>query len=91
MSTTATISAPRKQISGRTKVIAVASGLVAAASVSLTLAAGIGGSESSSAPVGSPATASPDPATLYRHSAELPAPGGAAAGQRAAERFHHFR
>jgi len=90
MSTTATISAPRKQIAGRTKVLAVATGLVAAASITVTLAVGIGGSESTSAPLASPATASPDRATVYRHNAEPSAPSGVA-GQRSAERFHHFR
>ena len=74
----------------RVPILAGASALVAAASISVTLAISGGDSDTSSrAASGGPAVAQPDRATLYRHGAELPQPNTAVAGQRAAERFHH--
>jgi hypothetical protein len=90
MSTTVRLSA-RRTVSRRTRILAAASGVVAAASITVTLAIGSGGSEGPSGPSAAPATAVPDRATLYQRGAETSDPRGATAGERAAERFHHFR
>jgi hypothetical protein len=90
MSTALSVPA-RSTSSRRTAILAVASGVVAAASITLTLAVGSGGRDVISPPSQSPGSATPDRATLYRHGAELPQPSGAIDGKRAAERFHHFR
>ena len=91
MSTALPVSAPRTTTSRRIPVLAAASALVAAASISVTLAVTNGGSDTASvsAPAGA-ASAAPDRATQYRNAAELPTPNSPAGGQ-AAERFHHFR
>jgi hypothetical protein len=92
MSTTVSMSAPRTKSPRRIPVLAAASALVAAASISVTLAVTNGGSDAASPPASSgAATAAPDRATLYRHGAGIPESGGVIDGQRAAERFHHFR
>ena len=83
MSTTVSLSAPRA-LSRRTRILAAASAVVAAASIAVTLAVGSGGSEAPTRP-------SAAPATLYQRGAEMSEPRGATAGERAAERFHHFR
>jgi hypothetical protein len=90
MSTTVSLSAPRA-LSRRTRIVAAASGVVAAASIAITLAVGSGGNETPTRPSAVPATAVPNPATLYQRGAETSGPRGATAGERAAERFHHFR
>jgi hypothetical protein len=82
--------APRTA-SRQTRILAAASGVVAAASITVTLAVGSGGSEGSSRPSTAPATAIPDRATLYQREAEVSDVRGTTAGERAAERFHHFR
>jgi amino acid transporter len=87
-----TVSLPRRSsTSRRPQILASASGLVAAVSIAVTLAV-VGGGDGQSAgaqPAGSPATAQPNPATLYRNEAALPRPEKPA-GASAAERFHHF-
>jgi hypothetical protein len=90
MSTTVSLSAPRA-LSRRTRILAAASGVVAAASIAVTLAVGSGGSQMPTRPSAAPGTAVPDPATLYQRGAEISGSRGATAGERAAERFHHFR
>jgi hypothetical protein len=90
MSTALPLSTPRTKTSRRIPVLAVASALVAAASISVALAVSGGGSDVASPPTVPPATATPDLATQYRNGAELPAPSSPRAVQ-AAERFHHFR
>jgi hypothetical protein len=82
---------PQIRTSRRVRVLAAASGLVAAASIAVTLAVSGGGSESATSPSAAPATATPDRATLYQRGAEVPQPGGTIDGNRSAERFHHFR
>jgi hypothetical protein len=91
MSTTVGISAPQTQSSRRVPLLAAASALVAAASISITLALAGGSSDTISQPSAAPATAKPDRATLYQHGVGAPQPDGAISGQSAAERFHHFR
>ena len=83
--------APQIARSPRAPVLAAASGLVAAASIVLTLALSGGGGDSVTEPSAAPSTASPDRATLYRHGAETPKPSSPIDGKRSAERFHHFR
>jgi hypothetical protein len=91
MTTALPVSAARTRTSRRIPVLAAASALVAAASISVTLAVTNDGGDTASlsAPAGA-ASAAPDRATQYRNAAELPSPSGAAGGK-AAERFHHFR
>lgn len=91
MSTTVGISAPRSQSSRRIQVLAAASALVAAASISITLALAGGGSDTTSRLSATPRAATPDRATLYQRGAEVAGKSGATSGERAAERFHHFR
>jgi hypothetical protein len=79
----------------RTRILAAASGLVAAGSIAVTLAVAGGGSTDTDAgaypsPTGPSVHAHPDRATLYQRSVETPQPGSVN-GERAAERFHHFR
>jgi hypothetical protein len=89
MTTALPVSSPRT--SRRIPVLAAASALVAAASISVTLAVTNDGSDTASvqAPAGA-VSAAPDRATQYRNAAELPTPNSPAGGQ-SAERFHHFR
>jgi hypothetical protein len=91
MSTTVGISSPRAQSSRRIQVVAAASALVAAASISITLALAGGSSDSASQPSAAPPTAKPDRATVYQRGVEAAQPDGTISGQRAAERFHHLR
>jgi hypothetical protein len=72
-------------------VLVAASGLVAAASVVVTLAASGTGSDSPTSQSAAPSTATPDRATLYQRGAELRRPAPLIDRNRAAERFHHFR
>jgi hypothetical protein len=91
MSTTLSIPS-RRTPSRRTQVVAGASALVAAASVTVTLAlSGGGGEPTVSQPSAAPATATPDRATLYRNEAALGNQPERSGGPSAAERFHHFR
>jgi hypothetical protein len=91
MSTALPVSAPRTKTSRRIPVLAAASALVAAASISVTLAVTNDGGDTSSLATPAGATrAAPDRATQYRNAVELPTPSSAGSGQ-AAERFHHFR
>jgi hypothetical protein len=88
-----TVSLPRRSsTSRRTQIIASASGLVAAASIAVTLAV-VGGGDGQSAgaqpAAGSPATAQPNPATLYRNESSMPE-AKRPVGASAAERFHHL-
>jgi hypothetical protein len=85
MSTTASIPASR-----RTPLLSAAAALLATASVTVALALGGGGDTAGSRPSATPATATPDRATIYRNAAELAQPSGPVGGE-AAERFHHFR
>jgi hypothetical protein len=87
MSTALRISTPRS--SRRIPFLAAASGLVAAASITVTLAVAGGGSDTASSPSAAPTTATPDRATLYQRGVEASQPSGAIDGRRAAERFHH--
>jgi hypothetical protein len=52
--------------------------------------AGGDGGTTASQPSAAPATAQPNPATLYRNESATPQPASPAGGS-AAERFHHFR
>ena len=91
MSTTISLPSRSSLSSRRTQLLASASALVAAASVAVTLAvAGGDGGTSVSQPSAAPATAQPNPATLYRNESAMPQPASPA-GASAAERFHHFR
>ena len=90
MSTTVRLSAPRT-VSRRTTILAAASGIVAAGSIAITLAVGSGSSDTSARPSSAPATAVPDRATLYQRGAGSEASDRTTAGERAAERSHHFR
>ena len=91
MSTALPVSAPRTKSSRRIPLLAAASALVAAASISVTLAVTNDGGDTTSVPVSAgAASAAPDRATQYRNAAELPTPSSPGVGQ-AAERFHHFR
>lgn len=80
----------QRRSSRRIPLLAAASGLVAAASITVTLALA-GGGDSASRPSAAPETATPDRATLYQRGAEAPQPAPSIDGQRQAERFHHFR
>jgi hypothetical protein len=91
MSTTVSLPSRSSLSSRRTQLLASAGALVAAASVAVTLAVAGGGDGQSAGvqPAAQPATAQPNPATLYRNESAIPqavTPGGSAA-----ERFHHFR
>jgi hypothetical protein len=90
MSTTVSFPARRK-ISRRAGILAVLSALVAAASITLTIALGLGGGDVSSSPVSAPATATPDRATLYQRGAGMRQPSSSVDATTAADRFHHFR
>jgi hypothetical protein len=90
MSTALRISTSRSGTSRRVPLLASASGLIAAASIAVTLIVA-GGGDSASRPSAAPASATPDRATLYQRGAEVQRPGSSIAGQRSAERFHHFR
>ena len=94
MSTTVSLPSRSSLSSRRTQLLASASALVAAASVAVTLAVAGGdggdGGTSVSQPSAAPATAQPNPATLYRNESAMPQPASPA-GASAAERFHHFR
>jgi hypothetical protein len=91
MSTTLSIPA-RTAPSRRTRLLASTTVLVAAASVAVTLAiAGGAGDAAAPAQSASPATATPDRATLYRSESAAPAESGPVVGGTAAERFHHLR
>jgi hypothetical protein len=92
MSTTLSVSRPRR-VSRRTQILASASGLVAAASVAVTLAVAGGGHGQPAAaqPAAKPATAQPNAATQYRNDAALGRSPERSSGPSAAERFHHFR
>jgi hypothetical protein len=90
MSTALRISTSRSGISRRVPLLASASGLIVAASITLTLTVA-GGGDSTARPSAAPETATPDRATLYQRGAEFQRPGSSIAGQRSAERFHHFR
>jgi hypothetical protein len=87
-----TVSLPsRSSTSRRTQILASATGLVAAASIAVTLAV-VGGGDGQPAAArsaGTPATAQPNPATLYRNESAMPQPQSPA-GASAAERFHHL-
>ena len=89
MSTTLSLNAPRSRTSRRIPILAGAGALVAAASISVTLAVTDGSDVSSPTPAAAPATAQPDSATLYRHGISSPKPSATIDGPRAAERFHH--
>jgi hypothetical protein len=89
VSTTLNLNAPRTKSSRRVRVLAAASALVAAASITVTLAVTAGSDTSSRPPAGAPATAQPDRATLYAHGVSGSGPSATIDGQRAAERFHH--
>jgi hypothetical protein len=92
MSTALPVSASQTKTSRRVPVLAAASALVAAASITVTFAlAGDTSDTSSRAPSGVPVHAHPDRHTLYQREAETPQPSGAIDGRRSAERFHHFR
>ena len=90
MSTTLRLPA-RRTVSHGTAIVAVVSGLVAAAAVALALALSLGNQEVASSPLGTPATATPDRATLYRNDAVLAHRAREVRGLSAAERYHHFR
>jgi len=92
MSTTVSLPSRSSLSSRRTQLLASASALVAAASVAVTLAVAGGGDgqPAGAQPGANPATAQPNPATLYRNESAIPAPASPAGGD-AAERFHHFR
>lgn len=83
---------PRRS-SRRTPILAAAGGLVAAGSIAVTLAVAGGGTDAGAYPdpTGPSVHAHPDRATLYQRSVETPQPAGSINGERAAERFHHFR
>ena len=83
--------APQVARSPRASVLATASGLVAAASIVVTLALSGGGGDSVTERSATPSTATTDRATLYRHGAEMPQSSLPTDGKRSAERFHHFR
>ena len=83
--------APQVSRSPRAPVLATASGLVAAASIVVTLALSGGGGDSVTKSSAAPSTARPDRATLYRHGAEMPKSSSPIDGKHSAERFHHFR
>jgi hypothetical protein len=91
MSTALRISTSRSGTSRRVPLLASASGLIAAASIAVTLAVAGGGGDSASRPSSAPAKATPDRATLYHYGVKSPRPFGAFDGERSAERFHHFR
>jgi hypothetical protein len=92
MSTALRISTRQRTGPRRTRILAAASGLVAAASIAVTLAVAEGGSsDATSSPSAIPTHAHPDRATLYQRSVQAPQAGMSIDGQRAAERFHHFR
>ena len=87
-----TVSLPRRSTtSRRTQIFASAGGLAAAAAIAVTLAVSGGGDGQSAGaqPAGSPATAQPNRATLYRNESAMPQPENPA-GASAAERFHHL-
>lgn len=90
MSTALRIPAPQSRTSRRIPVLGALSAAVATASIALTLAV-TGGGDTTSQPSGEPATATPDRATLYQRGVEAPQPRAPIDGNRAAERFHHFR
>ena len=83
----------QRRSSRRTPILAAASALVAAASIAVTLAVtGGGGSEAvSPSPSEAAVHAHPDRTTLYQRSVETQQPANSIDGERAAERFHHFR
>jgi hypothetical protein len=91
MSTALPVSASQTKTSRRVPVLAAASALVAAASITVTFVLADTSDTSSRAPSGVPVHAHPDRATLYQRDAETPQPSGAIEGRRSAERFHHFR
>jgi hypothetical protein len=91
MSTALRISTSRSGISHRAPLLASASGLIAAASIAVTLAVAGSGGDSASRPSAAPAPATPDRATLYQHGVKSSRPFGAIDGEISAERFHHFR
>jgi hypothetical protein len=88
MSTALPISRPRS--TRRVPFLAAASGLIAAASITVTLALAAGGSDTAPSP-SAVTHAHPDRATIYQRNADAPQPSGAIDGKRSAERFHHFR
>jgi hypothetical protein len=91
MSTTLRIPTARSQSSRRVRLLAAASALVAAASVSVTLAVGNHGSDAASpAPSAAPASAPADGAMLRHHGIVVPRESGRIGGS-SVERFHHFR
>jgi hypothetical protein len=90
MSTTVSLPSPRST-SRRTQILAAASALVAAGSVTVTLAVAGGGDTAKSQPVAAPATAKPNPTTQYRNDAALGQRADQGSGPSAADRFHHFR
>jgi hypothetical protein len=88
MSTALPVSTP--QSSRRVPILAAASGLVAAASITVTLAVATGGSDTSSpASSGAPAVAQPDRATLYRYGLDASRQSSPIDSKRAPARFHH--
>ena len=90
MSTALHISPSKSHGTRRVRVLAAASALVAAASVTVTLAVATGGSDRSSPAVsGTPAVAQPDRAKLYRFGLDATRPSDPVDSTRAAERFHH--
>ena len=90
MNTALRISTSRSGTSHHVPLLASASGLIAAASIAVTLIVA-GGGDSASRPSVAPESATPDRATLYQRGAEVQRPGSSIAGQRSADRFHHFR
>ena len=83
----------QRRRSRRVPILAAASGLVAAASIAVTLgvtSAG-GGEAVVPSPSGAAVHAHPDRATFYQRSVEAPQPGVSVDPGRSAERFHHFR
>ena len=90
MSTALHISPSKSHGTRRVRVLAATSALVAAASVTVTLAVATGGSDQSSpAPFGTPAVAQPDRAKLYRYGLDGSPQTSTIGSARAAERFHH--
>jgi hypothetical protein len=90
MSTTVSLPSPRRT-SRRTQILAAASALAAAGSVTVSLAVAGGADTAKSQPVAAPATAKPNPSTQYRNDAALGQAAEKGSRPSAADRFHHFR
>jgi hypothetical protein len=94
MSAPIPMSAPDIPVS-RTGLLAAASAVIAAGSVAVTIAVTTSGAtnDGPAQRFAQPATAQPDAAKLYHHSSprQQGESIGVERGQRAAERFHHFR